>query len=85
MSLTAVHNVGRFYTRVGSRKEDDQWWYERGPFGYGDLNEAAEELLSFLATNEGTVCNIWFKKKDIHKQTCKSKKWHCITTIGGVV
>ena len=55
---------------VGSRSIDDQWWYERGPFGYGELNKAGEELLSFLATNGGTVCNTWFKEKEINKQTC---------------
>ena len=43
--------------RVGSRSVDDQWWYERGSFGYGDSNEASEELLSFLTTNEATVSN----------------------------
>jgi len=55
--------LGDFYARVGSRKEDDQWWQERGPFGYGDLNETGEELLSFLATNEATVCNTWLRRK----------------------
>jgi len=33
-------------------------------FGYGEPNEAGEELLSFLATNEATVCNTWFMKKN---------------------
>ncbi len=47
----------------------DEWWYERGPHGYGDLNDAGRELLSFLATNEVTVCNSWFKKRNIQKQT----------------
>ena len=28
---------------------DDQWCDESGPFGFGELNEAGEELLSFLA------------------------------------
>ena len=32
-------------------------------------NEAGEELLSFLATNGATVCNTWFMKKNIHKET----------------
>ena len=39
-------------------------------------------LLSF---NEATVCNTWFKKKDIHKTKTlkhpKSKKWHCIDYV----
>ena len=76
--------LGNFNARVGSRNVDDQLWYERGFFGYGDLNEAGEQLLSFLATNEATVCNTWFKKKDIYKQTWqhpKSQKWHCIDFV----
>ena len=42
------------------------------------------ELLSFLSTNEATVCNTWFRKKEIYKQTWqhpKSKKWHCIDYV----
>ncbi len=53
----------------------------RGPHGYGELNEAGRELLSFLSTNEAIVCNSLFEKKDIQKQTWqhpKSKQWHCI-------
>ncbi len=67
-----------FNALVGSRVVDDLWWYERG---YGNLNEAGKELLSFLSTNEATVCNTWFKKRDMSKQTWqhpKSKRWHCI-------
>ena len=41
--------------------------YERGPHGYGELNEAGRELLSFLSINEATVCNTWFSKSDIYK------------------
>ena len=51
------------------------------PHGWGEVNEAGRELLSLLALNETTVCNTWFKKKDIDKQTWqhpKSKQWHCI-------
>ena len=58
--------LGDFNAHVGFRRVDDEWWYERGPHGYGDLNEAGEEMLSFLSTNEATICNSWFKKKDIH-------------------
>ena len=71
-----------FNARVGSRSGcHDEWWYERGPHGYGDLNEAGKELLSFLSANEATICNTWFGKNHIQKQTWqhpKSKKWHCI-------
>ena len=74
--------MGDFNARVGSRgANDDDWWYERGPHGYGELNEAGRELLSM---NEAMLCNIWFKKKDIHKQTWqhpKSLKWHCIDYV----
>ena len=76
--------LGDFNARVGSRGVEDDWWCERGPHGYGDLNEAGLELLSFLSTNGATVCNSWFKKRDIKKQTWqhpKSKKWHCIDHV----
>ena len=59
-----------FNAHVGSRVSgDEEWWNERGPHGHGALNEAGRELLSFLSINEATVCNTWFEKKDIHKQT----------------
>ena len=38
-----------------------RWWYERGRHGYSELNEAGQELLSFLSTHEVTICNNWFK------------------------
>ena len=52
--------------------------------GSGALNEAGIELLSFLAINEATVCNTWFWKKEIYKQTWqhpRSKQWHCIDYV----
>ena len=74
--------LGDFNARVGSRTDrHDRWWYERGPHGYGSLNEAGRELLSFLSVNEATVCNTSFMKKDIFKRTWqhpKSGQWHCI-------
>ena len=76
--------LGDFNARVGSRGVEDDWWCESGPYGYRDLNEAGLELLSFLSTNGATVCNSWFKKKEIKKQTWqhpKSKKWHCIDYV----
>ena len=67
---------------MGSRgSAGDVWGSVRGPHGYGELNHAGKELLAFLCANKATLCNIWFSKKDIHKQTWqhpKSKKWHCI-------
>ena len=73
--------LGDFNACVGSRGVDDERWYQRGPHGYDELNDAGRELLSFLSTNEATVCNTWFQKRDISKQTWqhpKSQKWHCI-------
>ena len=61
--------LGDFNARVGSRGEKDEWWYERGPNGIGELNEAGRELLSFLSTNEATVCNTWFEKRPARKVT----------------
>ena len=74
--------LGDFNARVGSREgSDDPWWYERGPHGLGVMNEAGRELLSFLSIIGATVCNTWFKKKDVHRRTWQhpeSKCWHCI-------
>ena len=74
--------MGDFNARVGSRlSEGDQWAGVRGPHGLGEANDAGRELLTFLATNEATVCNTWFSKKEIHKHTWqhpKTKRWHCI-------
>ena len=44
--------LGDFNAHVGSRVVDDLWWYERGPHGYGEANEAGVELLSFLSIND---------------------------------
>ena len=74
--------MGDFNARVGSRlNDDDPWTSVRGPHGFGDINDSGRELLTFLAINEATLCNTWFCKKDIYKQTWKhpkTKKWHCI-------
>ncbi len=61
--------LGEFSARVGSRMDDDEWWYVRGPCGYGKLNEAGKELLSVLSANKATVYNSWFEKRDIYLQT----------------
>ena len=48
------------------------------------LDDAGRELLSFLSSHQATVCNTWFEKKDIHKQTWqhpKSKQWSCIDLV----
>ena len=60
---------------------DDPWDKVRGPHGYGEINDAGKDLLNFLSINEAAICNTWFMKKDIYKQTWqhpKSKRWHCI-------
>ena len=49
--------LGDFNDRVGSRSSvDDEWQDVRGPHGYGNLNEAGEELLSFLSINGTVLC-----------------------------
>ena len=32
--------LGDSNARPGARGMDDEWWYERGPHGYGELNDA---------------------------------------------
>ena len=66
--------LGDFNASAGSRGVDDEWWYERGPHGYGELNDAERELSSFLSTIEATVHNTWFQKRDICKQTWQHPK-----------
>ena len=78
--------LGDFNARVGSRKSgnDEQRSGVRGPHWYGSENDAGKELLSFLALHQATVCNTWFVKKDIYKQTWqhpKSKQWSCIDFV----
>ena len=73
--------LGDFNARVVSRVSgEDEWWYERGLYRHGVMNDAGRKMLSFNI-NEATVCNTWFKEKSIHKHTWqhpKSKEWHCI-------
>ena len=57
---------------------------ERGPYGFGELNDAGRELLSFLSSHEGMVCNTRFQKSNIYKQIWRHPKsgvWHCIDYI----
>ena len=61
--------LGDFNACVGSRESDEQWTGVRGSHGYGVTNDAGRDLLSFLSSHQATVCNNWFEKKDIHKQT----------------
>ena len=54
---------------MGSREFDDQWHDVLGPHDSGLVNDAGKELLSFLLCHEVTVCNTWFEKNSIYKQT----------------
>ena len=79
--------LGDFNARVGSRDGDegDVWTGVRGPHGLGAVNDAGRELLSFLSSHQATICNTWFEKKTIHKQTWqhpKSKQWSSIDLYG---
>ena len=62
--------LGDFNVRVESRQVvDDQWSKVRSPHGCGVTNDAGKELLGFLYTQQATVCNTWFWKKEIHRVT----------------
>ena len=74
--------LGDFNARIVSRSddEDDLWSSVLGPHGYGEVNDAGKELFSFLSCHQAAVCNTWFEKKDVYKQTwqhLRSKKWNC--------
>ena len=74
--------LGDFNAQVGSQSvKSDQWHNVRGPCGLGQVNEAGAHFLNFLSLNEATICNTWFQKKNIHKETWqhpRTKAWHCI-------
>ena len=78
--------LGDFNARVGSRSDvdADQWSGVLGPHGCGAANDAGKELLSFLSCQEATICNTWFEKRAVCRQTWqhpKSKKWSCIDFV----
>ena len=88
--------MGDVNARVGSRchgqdnncSEDvdfvDSWHAVRGPHGFGCLNEAGAELLTFLNFHNATICNTWFDKRPEYKTTWqhpKTHKWHCIDYV----
>ena len=56
--------LGDFNARVGTAGGggglEDDWSLVRGPHGFGQINEAGEELLSFLHLLDAVVCNSWF-------------------------
>lgn len=77
--------LGDFNARVGTRFDDaDEWTGVRGPRGFGECNDAGKELLAFLSLNNATICNTWFSKKPVFKQSWQhpnTKEWHAIDFI----
>ena len=61
-----------------------QWSKIRGRHGCGITNNAEKELLGFLSIQQATICNTWFRKKEIHGVTWqhpKSKQRSCIDYV----
>ena len=58
MNCTSFH-PSDLNTDVGSKDgtdgTDDAWDRMRGPYGYGEINNAGNDLLNFLSINEATV------------------------------
>ena len=82
-AIVEIYILCGFNGRVGSlRTKGDQWRKKvRGPFGLGEANDVRKELLNSLLLNDATICNTWFQKKSIYKQTWQhpqSNQWHCI-------
>ena len=77
--------LGDFNAHVGCRTDhNDVWSNVCGPHGYGVDNDAGRELLSFLSCHQATVCDTWYEKRNIYKQTWqhpKSKRWSCIDYV----
>ena len=76
--------LGDFNTHVGSGQRGDEWSDVRGTHGYNTINASGAELLSFAAFNQLCICNIWFPKRNIFKQTWQhpgTLQWHCIDFI----
>ena len=80
--------LGDFNAQIGSCEfgidTDDPWWEVRGPHGFGTLNSSGRELLNVFSSNNATVCDTWFRKRDIHKGNWRhprSGQWKCIDFI----
>jgi len=41
----------------------------RGPCELGIVIDDNGDMFNILLLNEATICNMWFQKKNIHKQT----------------
>ena len=58
--------LGDFNARVGSRAvDDDEWWYKRGPHGYGELNDLAEICCLFSPQMKQLCVTHGFKRGDL--------------------
>ena len=76
--------TGDWNARVGSSVGRGQWDGVIGRHGLGKMNEAGLFLLSFCATNNLSIMNTFFEKRDIYKQSWQhpgTKVWHCIDFI----
>ena len=77
--------LGDFNARVGSRGLDNDMWSDVvGKHGIDDKNEAGDHLLDFCATNELSVMNTWFEKKQIYLGTWMhpaTKQFHMIDLV----
>ena len=76
--------MGDWNARVGSSVGRGQWDGVIGRHGLGKMNEAGLFLLSFCATNNLSIMNTFFEKRDIYKQSWQhpgTKVWHCIDFI----
>ena len=77
--------LGDFNSRAGRREAESDLWRETlGIHGLEERNEAGEEFLEFCASNQLTMINTWFKKKETHLSTWMhpaTKKYHMIDFI----
>ena len=77
--------LGDFNAHVGKRdKTSSLWRGTLGTHGFGERNEAGEDLLEFCSLNQLTIMNSWFKKKDIYYGTWMhpaTKKLHTIDLV----
>ena len=89
MYWTRFHSVlllmGDFNARVDcGGTGDDVWVGVRGRHGVGECNGAGQRFLEFCASNQYTIMNTWFQKKQHHLTTWKhpaTKQMHMIDYI----
>ena len=77
--------LGDFNARVGKRDHSSCLWEETlGLYGLDERNDAGEEFLELCATNNLTIMNTWFQKKDLHLGTWMhpaTKRHHMIDFV----